>query len=318
MREERGTYASSNETDKISYYICTPDDGEIKGVVQLSHGMCEYIGRYGKFFQELTRAGYAACGNDHLGHGDTAASAEDYGYFAPKNGWRYLVRDVKRLTDLMKDRYGDVPYYIIGHSMGSFIVRQYLTWYSDGIDGAVIMGTSGGIAPKSTAKLLTGFLENTQGERYRAQTVTARAMDLIFNIKFENGKEFGHAWISSDSEEVRRYEEDEKCNFVFTIKAYQDLLMLLESVSAGDWAESLPCGLPVLLLSGEMDPVGDYGKGVTKVYKRLQEAGVRDIRLKLYPEARHEILNDFTRDEVYADVLDWLAQHPEKRATPAL
>ncbi|WP_040198238.1 alpha/beta fold hydrolase [Candidatus Soleaferrea massiliensis] len=301
--KKTGQFDSSNGTHKIHYYVYTPVQ-EPRAVLQLSHGMCEYLERYEPFASFLTRNGVLLCGSDHLGHGKSAGSLENLGYFAEKDGWKCLVEDQYRLTQTIKAHYAGLPYFLFGHSMGSFIARAYLTKYASQLDGALICGTSGGEKLGGLGIALTGRIMRSKGPFYRS----AKLQDLAFgqyNKRYEDAKT-DFDWLTRDESIVHRYMHDPYCNFVFTASGFRDLFTLLKFVSRRRWAYAIPKDLPVLLLSGDMDPVGDYGRGVRKVYERLQKAGLDDVRLKLYPGARHEILNETNCKEVYADVLAWI------------
>lgn len=301
-----GTYKSSDTKSNIVYYEFVPK-GMPKAIVQISHGMCEHMGRYRRFAEYLTRHGYLVCGNDHLGHGKTAKSPADLGFFGEKNGWRYLIRDVKQLTEIMKSKYKNIPVFLLGHSMGSFIGRAYLSWYSDLINGAIFLGTSGGVAAGNTAVAVTNLMAAMHGIHFRSGTVTKLATET-FTMKI-GGKKSDMDWLTRDRKVIEGYQNDKTANFIFTAKAYNDMITLLNTVSAKDWAESVPEAMPVLIMSGDMDPVGEYGRGVYKVYKRLKKAGVGDVKLRLYKGARHELLHELNYGEVFADILDWLEAH---------
>ncbi len=300
-----GTYLSSNQTDTIAYYLYQPDS-KPKGILQISHGMCEGMWRYEDFAQFLTAQGFLVCGNDHLGHGKSVQSQENLGYFADKDGACCLYRDVHKLTVIMKKDYPDIPYFLLGHSMGSFIARAYLAHFGSELDGAIIMGTSG---PNPFAKLgirLTKTIAKRKGEYYRSPFLYRMAFSA-YNKRFQPQRTM-HDWLSRDPSVANRFEADPYCNFIFTSSGFGDLFRLLHWVSGIDWAGQLPHDLPVLLTSGSDDPVGNYGKGVQTVYQWLRKAGIKDVSLQLYPQARHEILNETNRQEVYQDIFAWLKQ----------
>lgn len=297
-----GTYPSSNQTDTITYYKYIPKS-EIRAVVQISHGMCEYIERYEEFISYLTDRGILVCGNDHLGHGNSISSKENYGYFAREFGAECLPKDLYTLTELIKQEYPDKPYILFGHSMGSFIARWYLEDFGNELDAAVICGTSGG---ETFSGIGIGFIKTvikTKGEKYRSDKIN-KMMFGHYNSHIDSPRTMSD-WISRDTEIVDKYRADEKCNFTFTARGCYDLVRLLEKVSRREWAEQVPDELPILLMSGTEDPVGNYGKGVRKVYERLIKAG-KNAEIKLYEGARHEPLNETNREEVYKDVADWI------------
>lgn len=296
-------FASSEGTKKIYYEIIEPKGQKPKGVIQVIHGMCEYFGRYKEFSDFMTAHGYAVAGDDHLGHGRTAETEEDKGFFGESNGWRFLVRDEKRMTDILRQRFPDTPIIIFGHSMGSFIARLYMSWYSDGISGALFMGTSSGV-PKGAASAAVRLLESTAGTKTHLNS--GQLMFYNFLTRKVPDKTGELDWITRDKEKTSFFKNDPLGDFAFTTGAYRDLVKLLSEVSAHDWAYSLPKDMPVMLMSGEEDPIGDYGKGVRRVYRRLLKAGMENVSIRLYVDARHELINELNRKEVYDDILRWV------------
>lgn len=299
-----GEFRSSDDKHIIRYYIYTSVSGDIKAILQISHGMCEYIGRYEDFASFLCENGILVCGNDHLGHGSAALESGSLGYFAKKDGWRFLPADVRKLTILMKKRYPDIPYFLLGHSMGSFVARIYLEKYGELLDGAILMGTSGKNPLASLGIRLAERTIRTRGEKYQSEFLTRQSTGN-YNKRFREEKD-DQSWLTKDEAIRKQYAADPLCNFRFTASAHRDLFTLLREVSREEWAHRIPKNLPILLTSGDKDPVGNYGKGVKEVYERLQRAGVRDVTLKLYKDDRHEILNETDRDTVYRDILDFI------------
>lgn len=303
IEKQTKQFASSNGKDQVVYDIYLPER-PAKGVLQVSHGMCEWFGRYEAFARFLAEQGFIVCGNDHLGHGRTAKSNADLGYFAPAQGWRYLVQDLAKLTDLLQPSYPDLPYFLLGHSMGSFLARAYLTEYGQRLSGAIIMGTSGKNPLAGLGILLLKLLKLAKGERHRSQFLQSIAF-YDYNKRFQPQKS-EHDWLSRDIDLVAQYEKEPWCNFIFTLSGFDDLFHMLQWVSRVEWSKEVPVDLPILLVSGEDDPVGNYGKGVLEVYQKLLQAGCTKVQQKLYPAARHELLNESNREEVYQDLLHWL------------
>lgn len=303
MRED--FFISSQGTKKIKYYIFTPNSEPV-GVVQLCHGMCEYILRYREFCEFLTKNGWAVVGNDHLGHGYTAAANAEQGFFSEHNGWRFLVKDVKTVTDIAKKEFAGKPLVLMGHSMGSFIARCYTSWYGDALDGAIYMGTSSGL-PKGLTEAAIKVAEAIKGDK-EPLVKTQLALFSYMSRSVKNRKS-DFDWITRDEAKIEKYKTDPLGSFAFTSSAFSDMVTLLNNVSNVDWAYSVPKKLPVLLISGEDDAIGDYGKGIKRVYGRLKRAGVTDVSIKLYEGARHELINEINRTEVYNDILAWLKLH---------
>ncbi len=299
------TFKSSNCSSDVTYYIYQPATTP-KGIVQISHGMCEYIERYEHFIDFLTGHGFLVCGNDHLGHGKSVTSKDKLGYFAPENGWTCLPDDLSILTKIMKDQYPDLPYFLLGHSMGSFISRIYITRYADLIDGVIICGTAGTNPLTWAAKIITRLMKKIKGPFHRSNLVNS-LMFGKYNNKFENARTT-HDWITRDTAIVDTYLKDDYCNFIFTTSAFCDLVMLLDTVSKDSWYKAVPKKLPFYLLSGDMDPVGDWGKGTKEVETRLKKENLEDFSSKFYKDFRHELLNEIGKEEVYEDILIWLNQ----------
>lgn len=299
------TFKSSNHSTDVTYYIYEPLTTP-KGILQISHGMCEYLERYEHFIDFLTGHGFIVCGNDHLGHGKSVSSKDKLGYFAPENGWTCLPDDLSILTKIMKDRYPDLPYFLLGHSMGSFISRIYITRYADLLDGVIICGTAGTNPLTWAAKIITRLMKKIKGPFHRSNLVN-HLMFGAYNSKFDNPKTT-HDWITRDTAIVDTYLKDDYCNFIFTTSAFCDLVTLLDTVSKDSWYKAVPKKLPFYLLSGDMDPVGNWGKGTKEVETRLKKENLEDFSSKFYKDFRHELLNEIGKEEVYEDILIWLNQ----------
>lgn len=307
MREREFYLPSSDGKNKLRCMEWAPD-GEIRAVVQISHGMIEHIGRYAEFASWLTEQGILVYGHDHLGHGRTAKGETDLGYFGDGDGAACVVKDIRRLTVYGKKRYPGVKHFLLGHSMGSFMVRRYLAVYSDGPDGVILLGT-GAPAPATVfvGYSLASLICRKKGEHYRSRLLHELSLGN-YNRKFKPAKT-PHDWLTRDGEQTRKYEEDEYCRFMFTAGAYRDLFSVILKDEAAEKAKAVRNDMPLLILGGEKDPVGQNTKGVRLVYKWYDEAGCPDITLGFYDGARHEILNETNREEVYQDILDWVERH---------
>ena len=297
----------------LAYRIYEPE-GEVKAIIQVSHGMCEYIGRYETYAEHLCARGFVLAGNDHPGHGESAGSAEDFGYFAKKDGVDLALEGLREMSGLLLERYPGKPLILLGHSMGSFLCRLYLSQYAENLAGAVIMGTGGPDSPTSAGIALANIIALFRGDRHRSK--------LLQNIQQAGylkrcGKSADKsAWLTRDVQIVEKYNSDSYCNYIFTVSGYRDLFRMLEAVSTEEWAATVPTDLPILLISGEDDPVGAYGKGVCKVAGALTHAGARKLTTVLIPGARHEVLNETDREETYEVIDKWLdgvlAELPEE------
>ena len=290
-------------------FRCVPE-GEVRAVLQLSHGMVEFIDRYKPLAENLAARGILVTGNDHLGHGGSIRTKEDYGYFGEPDGNRALLEDLHAVTTLTKQLYPGVPYFLLGHSMGSFYARQYLCEWGDKLDGAIIMGT--GYQPKALVQLartICRVLAVFHGWHYRSKLV-ARLSFLGYNKGLEGRT--AHDWLNRDPVEVDRYRADERCTFIFTLNAYYSMFSGILRLYDPALLARVPKDLPLLFLAGDADPVGEQGAGVKRAVKSLLDAGVKNIEVKLYPSARHELLVELNREEVFADIGDWLERRLQK------
>ena len=304
IRFLENTYLSADGVTRVHYCVWSPVDVAPIGIIQLSHGMCEYVKRYDAWARRFCEAGFIFCGNDHLGHGNTAPDEAGLGYTAPRGGAMLLVEDCHTLTQLMREQYPELPLVLYGHSMGSFVARLYLTKYGDALSAAIISGTGGPGSPAALARSITHLIAALRGDRHRSKLLTAVAFGG-FNKRFQE-ENSALSWLSRDAETRKGYGADVFCRYIFTAAGYDTLFSLLQAVSRRDWAERVPKHLPMLLISGDADPVGNYGKGVKTVYERLLAAGCTRTALKLYKGARHEPHNELNRDEVYADLIDFI------------
>lgn len=276
-----------------------------EAILQVAHGMAEHGERYEDFAKYLCEKGIALFINDHLGHGKSVKSDDDLGYFGDNNGWNILVEDQKVITDLIKREFPDTPIVFFGHSMGSFIAREYVRRYGkdESLKAAVFCGTSGKNPASAIAIKLANAIAKIKGTKHHSKFIDKMAFGP-YNAKTENRTPFD--WLSTDNAEVDKYVADKYCGYLFTIVGYRDLFTLLNNVSGKDWYASVNKNLPMLLIAGEDDPVGTYGKGVKQVYNDLVSAGKKDVAIKLYPAMRHEILNEVDRIQVYEYIYSWV------------
>lgn len=299
VREKR--VLSSDGVHTLVGRVYIPDVAP-RAIFHVVHGMTEYIGRYDSFMREMAARGYVVFGYDHLGHGETAGDGE-LGYFAGRDGYDLLALDVKIFSDEMKAAYPTLPYYLMGHSMGSFVVRLATERYVRP-DKLVIMGTGG---PNGAAGIGLAFLKIIRafkGEKHISETANSLAFGS-YNKRYKSERD-PNSWLTKDESVRKRFALDPKCNFRFTVSAMIDLVTLNKLTNREAWFKNMPF-IPILLVSGEGDPVGDYGKGVKKVYKKLTKYG-KNAELILYPTGRHEILNDDTKGKVTADIAAFLAR----------
>lgn len=287
-------YAKKWQNEEIEKY---------RGVIQLVHGMEEHIGRYEDFAKLLMSQGYIVVGHDHLGHGNSVENKEDLGYFAKEDGWEHLVEDIHILQNEVAKEYPDLPYIIFGHSMGSLVTRTYLTKYQDNLAGVILSGTSGQKSGLIVGQLLTKAIMLLKGERYRSGLLEY-LITGSFNKKFRPNRTKSD-WITRDENEIDKCQKDPKWGFHFTTNGYLNLLKGSYYLSKQKNINKT-MDIPILLISGDKDPVGGMSKGVIRVMNMLQKAGLSQVEIRLFKDARHELLNEINKDEVYYVVLNWL------------
>lgn len=280
-----------------------PEGKEIKGVLQISHGMAEHGERYEELAGFLCEAGYAVIINDHVGHGRSINSDDDLGYFnGDKNKAGVgFVEDIHKLTKIAIDEFKK-PVILMGHSMGSFVARHYITKYSSDIAGAIICGTSGPNPAAGAGILIASLVEKVKGPKYKSEFINLVAFGT-YNKRCEGRTAFD--WLSVNKENIDKYIADPYCGFLFTLSGYKNLFEVLKFVSEPSWFSAVPKDLPMYLIAGTEDPVGMYGKGVKTVFDKLNETGHKNVKIKLYEGDRHEIHNEDDRFDVYADIATW-------------
>ncbi len=308
MKKEEFFFDSRDNRSRIHAVRYVPGDREPACVVQIVHGMAEYIERYEEFARFPTQRGCVVTGNDHLGHGKSVGEDGLYGYFCQQDPATVLVRDVHRLKKMTQQEYPGLPYVIVGHSMGSFILRNYLTMYGSGITGAVIMGT--GYQPRvamAAAKCMVGLQKIFLGSRHVSR-FSDRVSFSGYNRRIPDAKT-DFDWLCKDEESVRRYMEDPLCGNVFTLNGFQTLSELISRAHDPRRLRKIPADLPLMVISGDADPLGQYGKGIPKVCQGLRDAGVKDVEMCLWETGRHELLNEPERARIMELIYDWMRRH---------
>lgn len=292
---------SSNGKNMLAGKVYLPN-GEIKGYFHIVHGMTEYIGRYDKFMRVLAENGYIAFGYDHLGHGYTAKDDSELGFIAEKDGDDLLARDVKVFADAMKKEYGEHPYYLMGHSMGSFVVRMAVEKYITP-DKLIIMGTGGPMPILVFGLYLSRIIRTIKGPKHISKLIEDLAFGS-YNAKYKDEND-PNSWLTTDKAVREKYAADKFCTFKFTVSAMHDLVSLTYNANKNEWFKDVAKKMPILLISGEDDVVGDYGKGVRLCEKKLKENGA-DVTVKLYKGYRHEILNDSSFSMTVNDIFRFI------------
>ncbi|MBR0025949.1 MAG: lysophospholipase [Clostridia bacterium] len=295
------TFPSHTKECEIFARIYYPK-GTPKGILQLAHGMAEHIDRYDEFAKTLCAQGYLFAANDHAGHGRSLKDDAHKGYFAAEDGWTAVVEDLRELRAVLKAEYPELPYILMGHSMGSFLARTYAARYPDEMDALIISGTSG----KNPVLGIAKWLASREIKKHGAMTPSLLLNKLAFgsyNKQFKPERT-GFEWLTTVDSIVDAYVADPLCGFPFTAAGFRDLFNGLGEVSEPSWAGKVP-NVPILIFSGDQDPVGANGKGVKEVADALVKSG-HAVTLKLYPGCRHEMLNESCKEEVSEDILAFL------------
>ena len=301
------SFESADRRSTIKGALWRDDAARPWCVLQIAHGMAEYVLRYVDFAEYLAAAGVVVAGTDHIGHGHSVPDAEDLGYFGERDGRRYALEDMHTLNRRLRAEYPGLPLVLLGHSMGSFFARKYATQWPHSIAGLIISGTGGPNPLAGVGMAMARRVARLEGERARSKRLQVLAFGSYLD-RIENPRT-PYDWLSRDTDIVDAYVADPLAGYRFTANGYQELCGAVRDVSGRRWAEGIAKDMPVFIFSGDADPVGDYGKGVLKVYEWLRQAGVQDLQLQLYPGGRHEMLNETNRAEVYADVLHFLRKH---------
>lgn len=292
-----------SQEGKVQGFVWKEEQTEPKGVVLICHGMAEHIGRYDDFATFLSLNKFIVYGYDQRGHGMSIKSMEDMGYMSDIDNFKILVSDVSEVVNYIKENHPNLPVFLLGHSMGSFVSQRYIELFGNSIDGCILSGSALNKGfTINIGYLLARLIVKSKGRRHRSQ--------LLHNLSFgAYNKAFKPArtdfdWLTRDEQIVDEYIADEYCGKVFTASFYKDLLQGFRNIDKN--IEIIPNELPILIFSGDKDPVGASGKSVTKLYDKLMNTGIVDVTLKLYKDGRHEMLNEINKDEVYNDVLKWL------------
>ena len=303
MAKSEQSFQSHDDT-KIVYFKHTPEQ-DAKAIVIIAHGMAEQAQRYDDFANFLNKNGYVVYALDQRGHGKTAGSLENLGFIAESNGWQKVTDDLSVLVDSAKAEYNKLPIFLFGHSMGTFVVRTYMSQHSENVSGAILSGTTGSAGLLGKVGIaLTGLIM-----LFKQKNSLSPLMNKLsfgdFNKAFKpNRTDFD--WLSRDNEQVDKYINDPYCGTIFSVGFYNDMMKGLELINKAETANKVRNDLPICLFAGDKDPVSKNGKQVKDVFDMYKNAGVSDISIKLYQDARHETLNETNKEEVYNDVLAWL------------
>lgn len=276
---------------------------QAKAAVAIHHGMAEHMERYADFITYLTSNGVAVFMHDMANHGSSNQNRAELGFFGKKDGWLGLIKDYKTVFECMRKAYPAVKHIAFGHSMGSFIVRCFDARYPELSSASVYMGTGGTNDAAGIGIKVADLIAHIKGAHHRSEFMDKLAFGK-YNVKFE--KRTSYDWLTRDQAIVDQYIADPLCGYLFTIKGMADLLHLNTAANSDEWYEKVRKDLPILLISGAEDPVGEYAKGIDEVYNKLLQSGHTAVEEKLYPECRHEVLNELNKEEVYEDIYSFI------------
>ena len=298
---------SSDNTHYLHHTFFEPSNSDtaINATLLIVHGMAEHSGRYAEFAQFLADHGIAVATYDQLGHGKTVKSAKDLGFFGHEHPVQSLLKDVIVMAESLKARHPTVPHFVMGHSMGSFIVRNVLKHHARNFSGAILIGTAD-TNPLTKVLLPVNKLLAKVAPK-KPNTLIANTMNKVLNSKLNNRiSSSPFAWLSEDAAAVEAYEADPLNGFAFTNNGFMTLFTLMEAGLQKNWAMTITRSFPMLLISGENDPIGDMGRGIRKIANRLDKQHFEHVSVQLYPHMRHEPLHEQSKEQVYQDILDWI------------
>ena len=315
MIKKEFSYPSADGKTSIHAIRWIPE--KPRAVVQLSHGVAEYADRYDPFASFLCEQGFLVVANDHLGHGQSVLKGTRPMYFGPKGSWSFVVDDLHSLHGQTRKKFPDLPYFLLGHSMGSFLARTHLIRYPGAVDAAVLMGTGQMTPAMVRLGLLIANIYGRQTGWDQPNHIVDRLAFGSYNAVFAPNRT-SHDWLSVDTANVDAFLADPLCVLKPSIGMFREMLYGIKFITNQKNVEKMDRGTPVLFVSGEMDPVGDCGKGVLRAADSFRKAGLTTVDVKLYPELRHEILNEACKEDVYRDVLAWLEARMAPQSAPAI
>lgn len=305
---EKNFSFKDGEGKEIFVYKWEPEaENNIKGVIQIAHGMAEHAARYARFAEKLTANGYVVYANDHRGHGKTAGSIENVGYCG-EDGFNWMVKDMKELTSIIKEEKPGLPVFLFGHSMGSMLSQMFIALYGNELKGVILSGTTG----------RQGFILNLgifMAKRQVIKIGVKKPSETMNKMTFASyNKEFtptrtAFDWLSRDEREVDKYINDPFCGGVFSAGFFYDFLRGLKEIHKNEMMEKIPKELPIYLTSGSKDPVGKNCTTIARLIEEYKKLGIRDVSYKFYKDGRHEMLNEINRDEVMEDIINWISVH---------
>ncbi|SFJ35973.1 Lysophospholipase, alpha-beta hydrolase superfamily [Chryseobacterium indologenes] len=297
--------SNMNNESRLFFTLFSPET--VKATLLIVHGMQEHSGRYSEIAEYFANHGIAVVTYDHLGHGRSVRRKKEIGFFQLSKPDKRLVADAEMMADYLAGKYPDVPHFILGHSMGSFITRCLLQTASKKFTGAIITGTGG---PLRGISLLQGYLSLANFIAPHHRTFLNSVFTKVNNKRFKKDKDFGEtSWLSINTLNRRAFEQDDLCGIPFTNNAFYTLFTIYKRATARNWASSVPPSFPFLFVSGENDPIGNFSEGVTQTVDHLKSDGFQNVDVKIYPDMRHEILNEEIREEVLKEIYNWILKY---------
>ncbi len=307
MNRQEFTFPSATGVCEISACTYLPA-AEPEAVLVIHHGMAEHRKRYEDFIRFLCGHGIAVYMHDMANHGESNKDMKEAGWFGEEDGWKHLIEDFRTVVQKAASEHPGRKLIVMGHSMGSFLCRLYTAKYpEDGFAGAIYMGTGGDNKAAGAGILLAKAIAAVKGKKHKSQLLNKMAFGT-YNKRFEGRTDFD--WLTRETPVVDKYIADPYCGYLFTVQGMEDLISANIASNMPEWYSAVPKELPILLVSGAEDPVGDYGAGVKAVADGLKETGHEKVTLKLYPGCRHEVLNETNRQEIMEDLLQWIEGVP--------
>lgn len=296
-------YFNSHDNEKIFLHTWEDVENPI-GVIQIFHGMAEHAARYDHFAKYLNSKGYIVFADDHRGHGKTAESIETLGYIGD-HGFDKIVEDEYFITKQIKSKYPSLPIFIFAHSFGSFVGQEFINRYSSEVNGVILSGSAKQSGIDFRAGLLVTSFYRLLGKDSKKNAFLESIIFGGYNKKEkDNNSKF--AWLSADKEQVKKYEDDPYCGTIFTTNFYHNMFTGFKHLYLKEKQDNIDRALPILIISGEMDPVGKYGKMVKELFTYYNNLGVKDVSIKLYPNGRHELINEVNNSDVYKYISEWI------------
>ena len=304
MNKREFYYPSSDGKTRIHAVEWSPDESP-KAILQIAHGVTEYILRYEEFAEYLTNKGILVVGNDHIGHGSSIAENAKPMYFGPEGSFKYAVDDVNTLYKTTKEKYKNIPYIILGFSLGSFIVRRFLIDYPDTVDGAILVGT-GQIAPIKIK--IAKFIAKSEAKKHGEDNPTPMIKSLSFDNynKLFKPNRTDYDWLCLSKTSLDKYIRDKNRGKELSAGLFREMLSGMEYTGNLENIKKMNKNITIIFLSGEMDPVGEKGKSVKKAYDYFKKAGIKDVSMKLYKDLRHDILHEDNAEQIYQDILEFI------------